>query len=138
VQRNKALGIAAPEAKDWKLAMYCPKPSAMPGIRDVSPGRGEPFDDKGGERRRFQHVSDQPDKVDFRLAVVVPVVGVLRSRDLGIAMSSSPPSGPLIATLGNDLIRGNRLELAWFAGIPTPMNGFIYAALKPYVSGTPK
>jgi 2-dehydropantoate 2-reductase len=50
-------------------------------------------------------------------------------------------------SMGNDLLRGNRLELPWFAGkvvelgllhgIPTPVNGFIYAALKPYVNGTP-
>jgi 2-dehydropantoate 2-reductase len=49
--------------------------------------------------------------------------------------------------MGNDLLRGNRLELPWFAGkvvelgrrhdIPTPVNGFIYAALKPYISGSP-
>jgi 2-dehydropantoate 2-reductase len=51
------------------------------------------------------------------------------------------------ASMGNDLLRGNRLELPWFAGkvvelgrrhsIPTPVNGFIFAALKPYVNGTP-
>jgi 2-dehydropantoate 2-reductase len=50
-------------------------------------------------------------------------------------------------SMGNDLIRGNRLELPWFAGkvvelgrrrgIPTPVNGFIYAALKPYINGAP-
>jgi 2-dehydropantoate 2-reductase len=50
-------------------------------------------------------------------------------------------------SMGNDLFRGNRLELSWFAGkvvelgrrhgIPTPVNGFIYAALKPYLSGPP-
>jgi hypothetical protein len=49
--------------------------------------------------------------------------------------------------VGNDLLRGNRLELPWFAGkvvklgrrhgIPTPVNGFIYAALKPYIDGAP-
>jgi 2-dehydropantoate 2-reductase len=47
--------------------------------------------------------------------------------------------------MGTDLLRGNRLELPWFAGkvielgrrhnIPTPVNGFIYSALKPYVHG---
>ncbi len=52
-----------------------------------------------------------------------------------------------MTSMGNDLTRGNRLELPWFAGkvvelghrhaIPTPANGFIYAALKPYVSGAP-
>ena len=51
-------------------------------------------------------------------------------------------------SMGNDLLRGNRLELPWFAGkvvelgrrhgVPTPANGFIYAALKPYVNGSPK
>jgi 2-dehydropantoate 2-reductase len=50
-----------------------------------------------------------------------------------------------MTSMGTDLLRGNRLELPWFAGkvvelgrrhgIPTPVNGFIYAALKPYVSG---
>ncbi len=50
-------------------------------------------------------------------------------------------------SMGNDLFRGNRLELPWFAGkvvelgrphgIPTPVNGFIYAALKPYINGPP-
>jgi 2-dehydropantoate 2-reductase len=50
-------------------------------------------------------------------------------------------------SMGNDLLRGNRIELPWFAGkvvelgrhhkIPTPVNGFIYAALKPYMNGAP-
>jgi 2-dehydropantoate 2-reductase len=49
--------------------------------------------------------------------------------------------------MGNDLLRGNRLELPWFASkvvelgrrhsIVTPANGFIYAALKLYVNGAP-
>ncbi len=52
-----------------------------------------------------------------------------------------------MTSMGNDLVRGNRLELPWFAGkvvelghrhaIPTPANGFIYAALKPYANGAP-
>jgi 2-dehydropantoate 2-reductase len=60
-------------------------------------------------------------------------------------MRSMPPHHT--TSMGNDLLRGNRLELPWFAGkvvelgrrhsIPTPANGFIYAALKPYVNGTP-
>ena len=50
-------------------------------------------------------------------------------------------------SMENDLLRGNRLELPWLAGkvaelgrrygIKTPVNGFIYAALKPYVNGVP-
>lgn len=49
-----------------------------------------------------------------------------------------------MTSMGNDLARGNRLELPWFAGkivelgrrhdIPTPANGFIYTVLKPYVT----
>jgi 2-dehydropantoate 2-reductase len=60
-------------------------------------------------------------------------------------MRSMPPHHT--TSMGNDLIRGNRLELPWFAGkvvdlarrhgINTPVNGFIYAALKPYVHGAP-
>jgi 2-dehydropantoate 2-reductase len=52
-----------------------------------------------------------------------------------------------MTSMGNDLVRGNRLELPWFAGkvvelgrrhaVPTPANGFIYAALKPYANGAP-
>jgi len=52
-----------------------------------------------------------------------------------------------MTSMGNDLLRGNRLELPWFAGkvaelgrrhgIRAPVNGFIYAALKPYVNGAP-
>jgi 2-dehydropantoate 2-reductase len=63
----------------------------------------------------------------------------------GAMMRSMPPHHT--TSMGNDLLRGNRLELPWFAGkvvelghhhgIPTPVNGFIYAALKPYVNGAP-
>jgi 2-dehydropantoate 2-reductase len=61
------------------------------------------------------------------------------------AMRSMPAHH--MTSMGNDLIRGNRIELPWFAGkvvelgrrhaIPTPANAFIYAALKPYVNGPP-
>jgi 2-dehydropantoate 2-reductase len=52
-----------------------------------------------------------------------------------------------MTSMGNDLLRGNRLELPWFAGkvvelgrrhaIPTAVNAVIYAALKPYLNGAP-
>jgi 2-dehydropantoate 2-reductase len=61
-------------------------------------------------------------------------------------MRSMPPHHT--TSMGNDLIRGNRLELPWFAGkvvelgrrhgIKTPVNGLINAALKPYVNGGPR
>jgi 2-dehydropantoate 2-reductase len=66
--------------------------------------------------------------------------------DTGIGtMRSMPPYS--MASMGHDVIRGNRLELPWFSGkvvelgrrhlIPTPANAFIYAALKPYINGPP-
>jgi 2-dehydropantoate 2-reductase len=52
-----------------------------------------------------------------------------------------------MTSMGNDLLRGNRLELPWFAGkvaelgrkhaIPTPTNDFVHAALKLYANGPP-
>ena len=49
--------------------------------------------------------------------------------------------------MANDLIAGHRLELPWLSGavvrlgrqhhVPTPIHDTIYAALKPYVNGTP-
>jgi len=64
----------------------------------------------------------------------------------GMAMMRSMPPYHM-TSMGNDLLRCNRLELPWFAGkvvelgrrhgIPTLTNGVIYAALKPYVNGAP-
>ena len=66
--------------------------------------------------------------------------------DNGLEMIRSMPPHHT-TSMGNDLLRGNRIELPWFAGkvvdlgrrhnIPTPVNGFIYAALKPYINGPP-
>ena len=68
------------------------------------------------------------------------------SVEKGMAMMRSMPPYHM-TSMGNDLLRGTRLELPWFAGkvvelgrrhgIPTPVNGFIYAALKPHVNGVP-
>jgi 2-dehydropantoate 2-reductase len=68
------------------------------------------------------------------------------SADRTLATIRSMPAYHM-TSMGNDLLRGHRLELPWFAGkvvelgrrhgIPTPVNGFIYAALKPYVGGLP-
>jgi 2-dehydropantoate 2-reductase len=53
-----------------------------------------------------------------------------------------------MTSMGNDLLRGNRLELPWFArkvaelgrkhNIPTPVNAFVDAALKLYENGPPR
>jgi len=68
-----------------------------------------------------------PDSVD-------KVLGQLRSM---------PPHH--MTSMCNDLLRGNRIELPWFAGkvvdlgrkhsIPTPSCNLLYAALKPHVNG---
>ena len=52
-----------------------------------------------------------------------------------------------MTSMCNDLLRGNRLELPWFAGkvvelgrrhgIPTPVCNLLYAALKPHMNGKP-
>jgi 2-dehydropantoate 2-reductase len=64
----------------------------------------------------------------------------------GLAMIRSMPDHHM-TSMGNDLLRGNRLELPWFAGkvvelgrrhgIATPVNSFVYAALKLHANGTP-
>ena len=66
--------------------------------------------------------------------------------DRGLAMIRSMPDHHM-TSMGNDLLRGNKLELPWFAGkvvelgrrhgIPTPVSGFAYAALKLHVNGAP-
>jgi 2-dehydropantoate 2-reductase len=66
--------------------------------------------------------------------------------DNGMALMRSMPAHHM-TSMGNDLLRGNRLELPWFSGkvvdlgrrhgIPTPVNTFIYTALKPHIKGTP-
>ena len=58
-------------------------------------------------------------------------------------MWSMPPYH--MTSMGNDLHRGNRLELPWFAGkvvelgrkhgIATPTCNLLYAALKPHIDG---
>jgi 2-dehydropantoate 2-reductase len=78
---------------------------------------------------RASGISLPPEKVEARLA---------RAR-------TGPPM--VMSSLAVDLIAGNRLELPWLGGrvrelgrqhgIPTPANDFIWAALKPFISGKP-
>lgn len=58
---------------------------------------------------------------------------------------NAPPQ--LMASMAVDLLRGNRIELPWLSGkvvemgkkhnVPTPTHALMYAALKPYIMGTP-
>jgi 2-dehydropantoate 2-reductase len=53
----------------------------------------------------------------------------------------------LMPSMGVDLLRGNRIELPWLSGkvvelgkkhkVPVPTHTLMYAALKPYIMGTP-
>ncbi len=98
---------------------------------------------------------DDPDLLALYEAVLRETVAVGRAEGVrlppdsiekGMAMMWSMPPYHM-TSMGNDLNRGNRLELPWFAGkvvelgrrhgIPTPVNGFIYAALKPHINGAP-
>jgi len=66
--------------------------------------------------------------------------------DKGIAQFRAMPPHHM-TSMCNDLLRGNRIELPWFAGkvvelgkkhgIPTPTTSLLYAALKPHVNGKP-
>lgn len=98
---------------------------------------------------------DDPDLLALYEATLRETVAVGRAEGIRLPsdsvektlamMRSMPPYHT--TSMGNDLMRGNRLELPWFAGkvvelgrrhaIATPANGFIYAALKPYINGAP-
>ncbi len=66
-------------------------------------------------------------------------------RKIAFVRTGFPPHH--MASLGNDVIAGNRTELDWLPGrivtlgrehaIPTPFAFFLYAALKPYRNGAP-
>jgi putative DNA primase/helicase len=62
----------APDTNDREPAVDRSQHQPMPRIGDVPPVRGEPFDDKAGERRRFEHVPDHRDEVDLGSGSPVP------------------------------------------------------------------
>jgi len=74
--------------------------------------------------------------------VVLPADAVEKTLNFN---RNAPPN--LMASMAVDLLRGNRIELPWLSGkvvelgrkhsVPTPAHAFMYAALKPYIMGTP-
>ena len=66
--------------------------------------------------------------------------------DRAVAFSRNAPPHH-IPSMATDLLRGNRIELPWLSGklvelgrrhnVPTPTHALMYAALKPYIMGTP-
>lgn len=82
-------------------------------------------------------------------AAVAAAVGVKLAdgfAETRLAYMDTQPATTM-ASMANDLLRGNRLELPWLAGkvaelgrtygVDTPVTGTIYAALKPYTNGKP-
>lgn len=98
---------------------------------------------------------DDPDIFALYEAALREVAAVGRARDVRLPadiverlvafLRALPPNH--MASMANDVIRGNRLELPWLSGkvvalgrgcgISTPVNAFIHAALKPYINGAP-
>ncbi len=72
MQRDEALGVAAPDTNNWKPAVHCSPHQPMSSIRDVQPVGNEPLDDETGELRRFQDVPNHRDEVDLCLWAPVP------------------------------------------------------------------
>jgi 2-dehydropantoate 2-reductase len=106
-------------------------------------------------RQPIGKLRDDPDIWALLEAIMRETEAVGRARGVPLAadvtdkrlamVRNTPPT--VMASMANDLLRGNRLELPWLAGkvaalgrqygIPTPANSFILAALKPYANGTP-
>lgn len=96
-----------------------------------------------------------PDTWSLVLGSVHETVAVGRAEGVNLAPDAADKAIALIrsmpdhhmTSMGNDLLRGNRLELPWFAGkvvelgrkhgVPTPVNSFVYAALKLCANGPP-
>ena len=96
-----------------------------------------------------------PDTWSLVLGSVHETVAVGRAEGINLAPDAADKAIALIrsmpdhhmTSMGNDLLRGNRLELPWFAGkvvelgrkhgVPTPVNSFVYAALKLHANGPP-
>jgi 2-dehydropantoate 2-reductase len=99
---------------------------------------------------------DDPDLAALFLAAYEETAAVGRARGIKLPDNAvelvlnfnrvSPPE--LMASMAVDLLRGNRIELPWLSGkvvelgqqlgVPTPTHKLLYAALKPYILGTPK
>ena len=106
-------------------------------------------------RQPIGKVRDDPDLQQQWIAAYNEVIAVGKARgvklpadalDRMLAFNTSAPPA-MKPSMALDLERGNRIELPWLGGkvvelgrqlgVPTPTHAFMYAALKPYVMGTP-
>jgi 2-dehydropantoate 2-reductase len=106
-------------------------------------------------RQPIGRLRDDPDmKLQF-IAAYNEVIAVGKARGVKLPADTldrmlafnagAPPT--MKPSMALDLERGNRIELPWLGGkvvelgrqlgVPTPTHAFMYAALKPYVMGTP-
>jgi 2-dehydropantoate 2-reductase len=101
------------------------------------------------------HLRDDADIAPYFSAAYEEVAAV--GRAAGIALPADAVArtlnfnrnapAHLMASMGADLLRGNRIELPWLSGkvielgrkhgVPTPTHAFLYAMLKPYLMGKP-
>jgi 2-dehydropantoate 2-reductase len=106
-------------------------------------------------RQPIGKLRDDPDMRPHFVAAYKEVIDVGRARGVALPADAldkmlafnagAPPA--MKASMALDLERGNRIELPWLggkvvelgrtAGVPTPTHALMYAALKPYVMGTP-
>jgi 2-dehydropantoate 2-reductase len=106
-------------------------------------------------RRPIGELRDDPDMRPHFVAAYQEVIDVGRASGAALPADTldrmlgfnknAPPT--MKASMALDLDRGNRIELPWLGGkvvemgrrlgVPTPTHSLMYAALKPYVMGTP-
>ena len=107
-------------------------------------------------RQPIGKLRDDPDMKPQFIAAYNEVIAVGRARGVALPADAldkmlafnkgAPPT--MKPSMALDLERGNRIELPWLGGkvvelgrqlgVPTPTHTFMYAALKPYVMGTPR
>jgi len=106
-------------------------------------------------RQPIGKLRDDPDMRQQFVAAYQEVVDVGKARGVKLPADAvdkmlafnagAPPT--MKPSMALDLERGNRIELPWLGGkvvelgrqlgVPTPTHSFMYAALKPYVMGSP-
>ncbi len=106
-------------------------------------------------RQPIGKLRDDPDMRPQFIAAYNEVIAVGRAKgvklpdnalDTMLAFNANAPA-TMKPSMALDLERGNRIELPWLSGkvvelgrrlgVPTPTHALMYAALKPYVMGTP-
>ena len=101
------------------------------------------------------HLRDDPDIAPYFITAYEEVVAVGRASGIALPADAVDRTlnfnrnapAHLMASMGADLLRGNRIELPWLSGkvielgrkygVPVPTHAFLYAMLKPYIMGTP-